>query len=356
MDLHCQMIIDEYLENRESFDKIKEILVEELNKIIKELGLYVVAVEARVKEEKSLSGKLELKGYKYASLADITDIVGARVVTFYIDDVDRISALLEKRFIIDWENSVDKRKLSNNEFGYMSLHYICQIPESLYYDPEHPEINETKIEVQLRTALQHVWATINHDTGYKSDIEIPAKFKRGLNRLAGLLEIADDEFKTISDSIDMYRSEVAGLIKDSRFEDIELNGDSFKDYIAIKPFESLSKKIADVNHAELTESNMQRFLNVLKWLEFENLGQIEDMRKDYEEDAYRLGKHQIVGRDIDILSESIGLQNLCIIYILKHEGREQKLKQFFDKLNGEKPRNIKSAERIIKEAKEINII
>ena len=42
----------------------------------------------RVKEEKSLAGKLERKGDSYNTLEDITDILGCRVVCFLSDEIE----------------------------------------------------------------------------------------------------------------------------------------------------------------------------------------------------------------------------------------------------------------------------
>ena len=209
LDLHCQMILDEYLENLEIFDKMKNLVEDTLHKLVSDNGLYVNAIEARIKTEDSLTGKLERKGHKYKTLDDITDILGARVITFYTDEVDKIAALVEKNFDVDWNNSVDKRKLLDlDRFGYQSLHYICRIPQSLFADPEHPEINSYRFEIQMRTALQHVWATINHDTGYKSGIEIPKEHLRNINRIAGMLELADEQFSRIRMEISEYRRNV----------------------------------------------------------------------------------------------------------------------------------------------------
>ena len=113
----------------------------------------------------------------------------------------------------------------------MSLHYICQLPKELFYDVRHEEINSIRFEIQMRTSLQHVWATIFHDTGYKSDVEVPKEYIRRLARLEGLLEIADDEFLVIRNEIDEYRKKIRSLVSKGEFKDISLNIDSYKDYL-----------------------------------------------------------------------------------------------------------------------------
>lgn len=357
MDAHCRMILDEYNENKKSYLILRDVVIRLLKNIIKENGLLVTGVEGRVKEEDSLAKKLELKGHKYNTIADITDIVGCRVITFYSDEVDTISALVESIFTIDWENSIDKRKMhKQDQFGYMSLHYICTLPKKVYSDPKRPELNEIKFEIQMRTALQHVWATIYHDIGYKSDVEVPKEYLRSLSRLAGLIEIADEEFKSIRIDIEQYRKKVKELIKDGEFDDIDLNGDSFRNFLEVKPFEKINKSIASINRAEIQPVDMYNYLEILMYLGMENLGDIIRFRNDYYEDAYRLAKHQLAGKDIDIISESIGLQHLCIVYILKNGGGVFGLRKFYDLLNGEKPRNQRSAERLLKQAQEIGLI
>lgn len=357
MDVHCQRILDEFKEQREIYEYMKENILRILREKFAETGMYLAGIEGRVKTEKSLEGKLELKGTKYRSLLDITDILGARIITFYTDEIDTVAAIVETMFEIDWENSVDKRKvLENDRFGYMSLHYICRLPKSLYYDEKHPEINEIRFELQMRTALQHVWATIEHDMGYKKDVEIPKEYGRRISRLAGLLEIADEEFKSFRNGINEYRRKVKALVKDGKFEDIMLSTESFMDYLKLNPFDELNKKIATTLNAEIQTVSLMPYLMVFEVLQFRTLADIENLKNKYEDGAYKLALYQLQGKEIDIVSSSVGIHNLLIVCILSLGGGEFGIKCMLDALYGEKDRNRSTAKRIVEQAKLLNLV
>jgi len=354
LDLHCTMILEEYREMRPVFEKMLEIVRGALEKAMEENGLYVTAIEARIKTEKSLAGKLELKGSKYTFLDDITDILGARVITFYNDEVDKISALVDRIFKVDWANSVDKRKIIElDRFGYSSLHYVCRIPESLYCDPACPEINQYRFEIQMRSALQHVWATINHDTGYKTGVEVPAEHLRNLNRLAGMLELIDEEFCRIRTDINNYRREVCNLVADGRFDDVRLDGDSFRSYLKLDPFGKLTRQIASINQAEIHESTPIPYLQILKQFHIDTLGDLDRFIKDNSEDAYQLAVYQLGNTDLDIISSTIAIQNLCVVHILKKGFGAQGLKHMFDTLGGGSEANMDRAERLLATASKL---
>lgn len=356
LDTHSQMILNDFVENHFVFEKMEEIIREKLNNCINENGLYVTAIETRIKEKNSLIGKLERKGQKYKSLSDITDIVGARIITFYIDEVDKVSALVDKAFDVDWNESVDKRKaLDLDQFGYMSLHYICRIPKSLYYDPQHPEINEYRFEVQMRSALQHVWATMNHDTGYKSGIEIPREHMRNMNRIAGMLELADEQFSRIRMEIIDYRRNVQALVADGNFNSVPLTEDTFRSYLALNPFKNLIDKIASINQAEIYEDNLICYLDVLFVMQFKTLGDIEDMINNYSEEAYKLALHQFAGTDLDIVALSVAIQNLCTIYIVKQGAGEMGLRLYYNTLYGPSEYNAERAHKTLEQVQK-NVI
>ncbi len=357
MDAHCEMILQEYRDSAATFEKMRDIVLGLLKEVFEKNDLLIAALEARVKTEKSLAGKLDLKGSKYASISDITDILGARVVTFYADEVDRVAALVEQNFDIDRENSIDKRKvLDTDRFGYLSLHYICRIPERTYKDPEHPELNELRFEVQMRSLLQHVWANAEHDAGYKSDVEIPREYKREFARLAGLLELADEQITKVLRDIEDYRHKVRALVKGGNFSELRLDGDTFRGYMDIGPFDKLNDKIAGINHAEIQESNPMPYLKVFSSFGFETLGDVEKMKLEYSDAAYQLAVKQFGTTDLDILSSNVGLQDLCLAYILKTDGSETGIRKFFDTIYGERPLNARSAKRVIEQAKSAGII
>ena len=348
------MILAEYDAQLPIYRRLERIVEISLQNILDSNGLTVTAISARVKSRESLVGKLAFKGDKYHSLGDITDILGARIITFYTDDVDRIAALTEKLFDIDWENSVDKRRLHDTDsFGYNSLHYICRLPKSIVNEPDCPQLNEISFELQLRTTLQHAWASINHDIGYKTDVEIPHFYMRQINRLAGMLEMADDEFSRIRTEINDYRRRVQQLVQSGKLDDVQLDGDTFRSYLETKPFEIFNRRIAAINQAEIQEVPLTNYLGEFIALGCKTLGDVDRLYKQYMDDAYALARHQLGNTDLDILSSSVGVQNICIVCILATGGGKRGLVRFFNALNGDNPQNELLAEMTYNQAKDL---
>lgn len=351
MDPHTEMILEEYDQQLPLFRRLERIVQITLQDILDSNGLMVTAVNTRIKTRESLAGKLELKGYKYHSISDITDILGARVITLYTDDVDRIAAMAEQVFDIDWENSVDKRRLHNTDsFGYNSVHYICRLPKTLVDEPNWPQLNETRFELQLRTTLQHAWASLDHDIGYKTGVEIPHVYTRQINRLAGMLEMVDDEFSRIRTEITDYRRRVQQLVQNGKLDDVQLDGDTFRSYLEVGPFDILNRRIAAINQAEIQEVPLTGYLRVFIALGCKTLGDVDRLRQQYTEDAYGLARHQLGNTDLDIVSSSVGIQNVCIVRILATGGGKIGLTRLFNALNGESPQNELLAEMTYNQA------
>ena len=329
LDPHGEELMQQYRQLYPTLEQLAQNAYDLLRHALREQGIYVTAIEYRVKTEKSLVGKLELKGAKYKSIDDVTDLVGLRIITFYTDEVDKVASIAKRIFDIDWKESVDKRKLHElDAFGYNSLHYICRMKEG-----------GPRFELQMRTALQHVWSTIEHDTGYKGDVKIPREYRRQFSRLAGMLELIDDEFSRLRFELTDYRRQIFSLVKNGQLNDVPLSSGSFRSFLDLHPFDRLNKRIAAVNQAEIYPVSMMPFLPVLESFGLETLGDVQSFIDDNSDDAYQLALSQLAITDLDILSSSAALLYLCLVHVLKHDGGRNGLKLIYDTINGESDAN-----------------
>lgn len=294
LDLHSQMLMEQYNERKPLYERLLHLACDALRQALDGQRVRVTAMDSRIKEADSLAGKLELKGTKYHTLNDVTDIVGIRVITFYGADVDKVAAIVSETFDVDWSRSVDKRKLHRlDSFGYNSLHYICRLPKSIVDDAGMPLLNELAFEIQMRTALQHVWSTLDHDTKYKGDVKVPREYQRQFNRLAGMLELIDEEFDRLRTILTDYRRQMLTLEASGQLDDVYLNAETFRHFLDTRPFNNLNQRIAGINQAELYPAPMMSFLLVLQELGLETLGDVNRLIDDYSDDAYKLAASQL---------------------------------------------------------------
>jgi hypothetical protein len=143
----------------------------------------------------------------------VTDLLGVRVITYFEDDVDRVVARIEREFDVDPTRSEDKRKLLDpDRFGYASVHQICRLPAAKLALPEFANFAGFTLEIQIRSILQHAWAEMEHDLGYKAIIGVPGPLRRRFSVLAGLLELADQEFMRLRNDLHAYAQQVADEI------------------------------------------------------------------------------------------------------------------------------------------------
>lgn len=186
-------------------------LVEQL---LADRGIMVHSVTSRHKDPSSLARKLRKPDADYSSLGDITDLAGVRITTYFEPDVSLVSRLINEEFEIDTENSVDKGdSLDPDRFGYLSVHHIASLSKTRSKLTEYRRFNGMKFEIQVRSILQHAWAEIEHDLGYKSKQSVPKQVRRRFSRIAGLLELADAEFAAIRAELTKYEEIVPEKIQ-----------------------------------------------------------------------------------------------------------------------------------------------
>lgn len=209
-------IVAEYRAKFRTYEDFTERCKSLVEQLLHNAGLdaHVLSVTSRTKEIDRVKAKCQRPESTYSALTDITDLAGLRITTFFADEVDKIGSLIEDEFGIDAANSVDKRKaLAPDRFGYLSRHFVCSLSEEREDLPEYSPFKGLVLEVQVRTILQHAWAEIEHDLGYKSREAIPAIPRRRFARLAGLLELADDEFIRIREELKVYEAGVSEEIR-----------------------------------------------------------------------------------------------------------------------------------------------
>ena len=129
----------------------------------------VERVTARAKSVERFLSKAEtvVDGKKKYSepLRQIQDQLGARIVTFYVSDVDRIGKLVSRYF-----RPVESKDVvpdSEWEFGYFGRHYILVVPSDVIEKSMDKSHVPQFFELQVKTLFQHAWSESNHDLGYK---------------------------------------------------------------------------------------------------------------------------------------------------------------------------------------------
>jgi hypothetical protein len=197
------------------------------------------------------------------------DIVGARIVCLFPDDLRKIDELIRKTFEV--ERFDDKGKGSPPEmWRYVSVHYDCRI-RSIHAGPRYDHIKDRVFEIQVRTILQDAWATVEHYLAYKGENSIPDELRRDFSALVGLFHIADKSFQQIHNASRESEQRAAKEVRRRAAEtdnnrvvtakDIPINRATVKallrqiygDREAVQnvAYSELAEELADVNIADL---------------------------------------------------------------------------------------------------------
>jgi len=250
----------------EHYDRVQPVLRARGQRLHAELSALLAAapdikvhsIELRLKSRDSVAQKLARPDRDYGDLWDLTDLIGLRVITYFEDAVDRVGELVERRLPVDLSHSIDKRRRDVGAFGYRSLHYVCRLdpgvgPGDGPGDGDDGLPAHARCEVQVRTVLEHAWAEIEHDLGYKATEAMPAAVRRRLHRLAGLLELADQEFVAIRRDLEEYAGALPSRIAIAG-DAVALDHLSLEALLGCPEVEHVDRAIAAVLDKELSEA------------------------------------------------------------------------------------------------------
>ena len=171
-----------------------------------------------------------------------------------------------------------------------------------------------------------------------------------------MLELADDAFCNMRNSIEDYRRRGKQVVKNGKLDDIELNGDSYKAYLENGGFDDINKRIATIGNMEIEEVSLANFLKVYKSFGFTTLKELDDFVKEYSDLAYELSIRQFTGKDIDIITSVTGPLSLCIVYALSKDMGVSIIKLILDAIYGPRKINERIANRYTNIGKSMGLL
>jgi ppGpp synthetase/RelA/SpoT-type nucleotidyltranferase len=205
----------------ETFRALEAAFREHLGGALRGARLDDARLETRTKAVESFLEKATKSdgrgGYKYADPgSQLTDFVGARVLVPLSADVAPVARLVQRLYVV--EEMSDQRADSLLDVpGYQSLHFLVRFRDE---DRETLGVVDRPVELQVRSILQHAWAALQHDLMYKGERAPTDNVRRRLIALAGLLELADQEFMAVR----LAHGDAAGMLDDAHAGGFDVAG------------------------------------------------------------------------------------------------------------------------------------
>ena len=191
---------DRYPLNKEFSEKLKPLFTD----LLIAHNISFLQIETRVKSLPSFLDQV----YRVLSAGrefsyHCTDLIGVRLITYYMEDVYQIAKLIDQKFKVHSQNlEYDSFNRSPDQFGYSSIHFKVSLLPEARYSIDVDSFMDLVFEVQIRTVAQHAWATIDHKLRYKTTEEIPKPILRQIFQLSALFELADNQFSNIKNQLE----------------------------------------------------------------------------------------------------------------------------------------------------------
>lgn len=193
-------------------DRLRAVMLDQLYQLFATSQVTLgVPIEGRVKSWASIEEKIERKGLFLESVAALDDLIGVRAILLFRKDLEVADKLISETFHVLHKEDTAAR-LADDSFGYQSQHYVVQLPKSWNKIPSFSELGTLRVELQVRTLAQHIWAAASHKLQYKQENSVPPPLRRAISRVSTLLETVDLEIDRVLEERETYiRDEVTGL-------------------------------------------------------------------------------------------------------------------------------------------------
>ncbi|MDE7276711.1 MAG: GTP pyrophosphokinase family protein [Lachnospiraceae bacterium] len=155
-------------------------------------------IKSRIKTPESIVKKLKKHGYESTignMVRYVNDIAGIRVICSFTSDIYQIADMISNQSDIN-VISVKDYIVNPKPSGYKSYHMLVTVPVYL-----SDRIEQTKVEIQIRTVAMDFWASLEHKIHYKFEGNAPDRIKDQLVECSRIVSDLDDRMLSLNKEI-----------------------------------------------------------------------------------------------------------------------------------------------------------
>ena len=155
-------------------------------------------IKGRIKTPESIVKKLKKHGYESTinnMIRYVNDIAGIRVICSFASDIYQIAEMISNQSdikVISVKDYIVNPKAS----GYKSYHMLVSVPVYL-----SDRIEDTKVEIQIRTVAMDFWASLEHKIHSKFEGNAPEHIKEELVECAQMVSELDARMLALNEEI-----------------------------------------------------------------------------------------------------------------------------------------------------------
>lgn len=227
--------LPEFERQRKSYEEFCRKFEELVQDILKGGGVPAESTDHRVKSHDSTERKVLELEKDFATWGDFAatlgDLAGVRAIFCYRDEVERAADILRPEFNVHADQPYGFMDLEPERFGYVTWQFTVSLKDPRSASPEWAAHREKRVEIQLRTLLQHAWAEHSRRWHYKSPGLHDPRLERQLACLAALVEIGDRELCQLVEGFHQIRESYQAHMDAGEFDQVPLDADSLQLYL-----------------------------------------------------------------------------------------------------------------------------
>ncbi|MCH5250180.1 MAG: GTP pyrophosphokinase family protein [Lachnospiraceae bacterium] len=155
-------------------------------------------IKSRIKTPESIVKKLKKHGYESTignMVKYVNDIAGIRVICSFTSDIYQIAEMISNQSDIN-VISVKDYIVNPKQSGYKSYHMLVTVPVYL-----SDRIEDTKVEIQIRTVAMDFWASLEHKIHYKFEGNAPDHIREQLVECSRIVSDLDSRMLNLNKEI-----------------------------------------------------------------------------------------------------------------------------------------------------------